>query len=196
MNKTPVSSSELISASRQVTVANLPSGVRQTVLAQFKVVYADDPKFPGLTRVSRVTFDDAGEPQTPRTVPYGKKAMICSTLSGEVFPAVHDKDQQIWRIYYPTMRTTVFAVNKIQHPEEYARLTKMFVKTNFYAITVSRAEEIFEECKKSVGPWSDNLRHILTAEEIFIIKALWDSDYFPGSSSFVSVFLAIKNGEF
>lgn len=62
-------------------------------------------------------------------------------------------------------------------------------------MTRERANEIFEQAKAraTVGPWSDQLDHVMSAEERADIMARWRT--MPGHCSFVSALFAIKNGE-
>lgn len=61
-------------------------------------------------------------------------------------------------------------------------------------MTQQRAIGAFEQCRKQAvyGPWSDQLRHVLTASEVKYVTRLWVSA--PGHESFAGVFLGIKEG--
>ena len=60
----------------------------------------------------------------------------------------------------------------------------------------ARAIEIFEQCRAQAGcgPWSDQLRDVMTTEECEAVKRIWCHPSQPGSSTFAGVFCDIKNG--
>lgn len=56
-----------------------------------------------------------------------------------------------------------------------------------------RANEIISECKAcAVGPWSDNLRQVMTHGETAYVHAVWD--LLDGNSAFIDALNHIANG--
>jgi hypothetical protein len=60
-------------------------------------------------------------------------------------------------------------------------------------ITQERATEIFNQAVKQakIGPWSDELRRIMTPDEIKAVYDQWQT--MPGNTCFVDSFLRFKN---
>lgn len=61
-------------------------------------------------------------------------------------------------------------------------------------MTKERAAEIVAECQRiTYGPWSDQLRTVMTADEIAQVTAHWKT--MSGSASFSDAILQIRNGK-
>jgi hypothetical protein len=56
-----------------------------------------------------------------------------------------------------------------------------------------RAREIFDECRKSHGPWSDQLDKVMTDGEYAFVKSVWDV-IVDGERSFATAFFRILRG--
>lgn len=60
-------------------------------------------------------------------------------------------------------------------------------------MTQERAREIYEQCQtqSQSGPWSDQLRKVMTPQEIQYVNSIWVT--MPGSTSYSDAFLRIRN---